>query len=432
MGSQTVTAVTEQRGSLKTNPSDLTPDTSRPILQIGELQVSSLNIIEQKGPFETAGEDPSPDFSAPIEQRKGAQFSEIDGEPDDTVILQAIATSANSPVSEDNLYEGPVEQFEKKVPQEDKPPGDSELIVQELIERNENTAEPVEQKPPVTNNINVQQADIIDLIFPPCGSIKNAVDSDILWRINDLGFPFDTSTLIFRVNGVPVQDSSNFSTTDLGTGIQIDYDPPDDFEFGTTVEIFLEISDTADPPNNFNLYCTFDTVPDTLPPIVSNVNVCDQENVSVTQTVEFDILDTGRGVDADSIILNIEGIPVCSGITLDGITVPGSGTGFHVTWEHEDDPFRFGYSISLAVEASDLANNPNRVLFVCCFDTEESNAPTFHNFDPEQCSSFIDTETGLQFEVYGLEHGVDISTLEVRVDNQLRKVFVRPRILRSQ
>jgi hypothetical protein len=43
----------------------------------------------------------------------------------------------------------------------------------------------------------------------------------------------------------------------------------------------------------------------------------------------------------------------------------------------------------------------------------------------------VDNTTGLTFEVYGASHGVDISTLEVRIDNKLRKVFVRPRILRD-
>jgi len=38
----------------------------------------------------------------------------------------------------------------------------------------------------------------------------------------------------------------------------------------------------------------------------------------------------------------------------------------------------------------------------------------------------------LSFEVYGNLDGVDISELEVRIDNKLRKVFVRPRILRSE
>ena len=84
------------------------------------------------------------------------------------------------------------------------------------------------------------------------------------------------------------------------------------------------------------------------------------------------------------------------------------------------------------MEASDLSALQNRVLFVCAFDVEESLPPVFINTDPDPCESFLDNRTGLSFEVYGVEHGIDISTLEVRVDNTLRKVFVRQKILRTE
>ena len=66
------------------------------------------------------------------------------------------------------------------------------------------------------------------------------------------------------------------------------------------------------------------------------------------------------------------------------------------------------------------------------FEGRESNVTEFINFDPLECASFVDNTTGLTFEVYGDIDGLDITTLEVRIDNKLRKVFVRPRILRSE
>jgi hypothetical protein len=84
------------------------------------------------------------------------------------------------------------------------------------------------------------------------------------------------------------------------------------------------------------------------------------------------------------------------------------------------------------MEAQDLSPLKNKALFICAFDVEESQAPIFVNPIPEPCDSFVDNRTGLFFEVYGVEHGVDITTLEVRVDNKLRKVFARPRILRAE
>jgi hypothetical protein len=143
------------------------------------------------------------------------------------------------------------------------------------------------------------------------------------------------------------------------------------------------------------------------------------------------VSDLGTGVDQDSITLAIEGITVCSGLSFSPISTV-SGSGFRGTWTHADDPFRFGSSVSVAIEATDLSPLENSSLFVCCFDVEQSNVPEFINFIPEPCDTFVDNQTGLTFEVYGDVDGVDITTLEVRVDNKLRKVVVRPRILRSE
>ena len=165
--------------------------------------------------------------------------------------------------------------------------------------------------------------------------------------------------------------------------------------------------------------------------------------MSITAPLSFDVVDFGQGVDPDSIRVSVEGVTVCSGLSLEAITsqdfvtisgasVGASVTGYTVTYEHPADPWRYDSNVTIALEARDLSPLKNRALFVCAFDTEGSVAPIFMNMQPEKCDSFIDNRTGLSFEVYGVEHGVDISTLEVRVDKKLRRVFVRPRILRTQ
>ncbi len=264
-----------------------------------------------------------------------------------------------------------------------------------------------------------------------------------MWRIRDFGFPFDVDSLIFTVEGIEVQDRSEFVVTNLPNGIQIFYDPPQNFAFDKQVVETITISDTAGPPNTFFLRCIWRTVPDVRPPIFRNISpACNSTDVSVTAPITFDVLDLGEGVDPDSINLLVEGITVCSGVTLEPITdqefVTISGvaeavqaTGYHVEYQHRDAPFRFESEVTIALQATDLASEPNTALFICCFATEESTEPLFVGPEPEPCDSFVDNRTGLYFEVYGVDHGIDISTLEVRVDNKLRKVFVRPRILRT-
>lgn len=422
MGSEIVTVIIEQKGSIATNPDGLSPSPSRPIQQFSLLPASSATLIEQRSSIRTSATG-ADEHSKPIEQTAGASFATDAMSPDECILEQVQIESGG--LTRDPDYDGLLEQFEKVI--------SDALIEQRTLERSPTAnGTPIEQKPQPSNTVQVDQENLIQLIFPPCGSTKNPVTTNILWRINDLGFPFDTSTLIFKVEGLEVQDSSGFTVTPIANGIEIVYDPASDFAYNHLVSVYFEIQDTAGPPNTVIMNCSFTTVKDTRPPVVHNLSPsCSSADVSVTAPVSFDVVDIGDGVDRDSIVLNIEGLVVCSGITYTPVTIPGSGTGYHVEWTHPEDPFRFDTNVSVAIEASDLSDDRNHTLFSCSFDTEISSLPVFENFSPESCESFVDNTTGLYFEVYGVEHGVDISTLEVRVDSALRRVYVRPRVIRT-
>lgn len=428
MGSKVITALVEQKGNRVTNPEGLVPEVSKPIQQIPSLETfpGDSNPIEQRFSAITFGGD-NLQFttSKPVEQIEGRIFpkSKIFGGDDDSIIEQRRAGTIDVVIGEP--YEGPLEQT-RLFP-------NTENLQQIETKRSLVDGTPIEQVSNKTNVVNIEQFEFIELIFPPCGSIKNPTNTNILWRIRDFGFPFDPGTLIFKVQGIEVQDSSSFTITDLGTGLELNYNPPDDFGFNTEVEIFVEIKDTASTINTFFARCSWTTVPDTRPPVIDNVVPCNQkDSVNITTPITFDVYDNGLGVDLSSITLSVEGVAVCEGLSFEPRVFPGLGNGFSVKWEDPEAPFRFGSNVTVAITASDLAEPQNSTLFICDFNTEESSPPVFQNFDPFPCESFMDTRTGLKFEVYGDLHGVDISTLEVRIDNKLKTVIVEPRILRSQ
>jgi len=441
MGSEIVDAVVIQIGRIGknlTNSEDLPVEFTKPIEQVPFPIIKTFESLEQRAELTTATEGTT-ELSNPIEQIIPPGFAITAGvlDPEGTKIIQQFIL-ASEPLKTigEPLYDGLLQQFRFRTDFIEAEPSDIELstpVQQFLTKTADGSSQPVQLEPTSTNEIDITQFDFIELIFPPCNSVKNPVDTDILWRIKDFGFEFNVETLIFRVNGVPVQDDPTFVVTSIAGGLQLAYDRPEDFGFEEEVEIFLTISDTAAPPNNFSFRCKWVTVPDTLAPRVFNVEPpCNSTDVDVLAPIEFDILDIGDGVDRDSVRLSVEGITVCSGVTLEETSIPSSGTGFHVIFEHDDDPFRFDSRVTIAIEAQDLSELQNSSIFVCCFETESSQGPTFLDFSPEPCESFVDINTGLSFEVYGLEDGIDISTLEVRVDNKLRKVFVRPRLLRSE
>lgn len=429
MGSELVVAIVEQKGQRKINPDNLSPSPSTPIEQQDQTPttVAPSQPLEQILKLTTASLG-SESFSKPVEQLAADSFATSSQSPDDCIIEQK-KLARNTLENPDT----PIEQivFVTANLRNDASPVSNPIEQRNLV-RDALGAQPLEQVAKEINTIQITQFDFTELVFPPCNSIKNPVETNILWRIKDFGFPFNVETLIFRVNGVPVQDTVNFTITAITNGLQLDYDPPESFDFDSDVQIVVTISDNAVPPNNFFYRCTWHTVEDNRPPTIALISPeCDEAGVDVKEPVVFSVFDSGEGVNQDSIVLSIEGIPVCSGLTFDAITT-NSGSGYTVTWDHLEDPFRFSSNVTVAIEASDLATVPNSSFFVCSFDTEESSVPEFINFDPAQCKTFVDNTTGLYFEVYGNLDGVDISTLEVRIDNALRKVYVRPRILRSE
>ncbi len=429
MGSEIMTTTVEQIGQLSTNPGGISPSTTRPIEQLDATPSTAApsELVQQLSTFSTQNA-----FSKPVEQQPGDTFNDAGARPDDCFIEQ------KKPERDNAGSDSPIEQQIFVTNNLRTNTTGLSQMEQRNLSRASVGADPIQQEPVKSNTINLTQFDFAELVFPPCNSIKNPINTNILWRIRDFGFSFDVETLIFKVNGIPVQDSSEFVVTALPSeeggpaGLQLDYNPPEDFDFDSTVTIILTISDNADPPNNFFYRCLWDTVEDSNPPVISLLSPeCDATNVDSKAPVVFSVLDVGKGVSQESIKFSIEGIPVCDGLTFDPITT-ASDSGFTVTWTHPDDPFRFDSSVSVAIEATDLSPLENSTFFVCCFQVEESSIPEFSNFDPLQCATFVDNATGLCFEVYGDMDGIDISTLEVRIDNKLRKVFVRPRILRSE
>lgn len=454
MGSEIIEVLTEQKGNLETNPDGIVPEVSRPIEQLAvpfDTNSSTTKPIQQRLLIKTKPDGHTDgEYSHPVTQvgefKSSSDFPDTDA---DHLLVQNLLVTGNHTNSLlEPKAKTPIQQVVFVSP--DSSRLDAQITSTRPIQQfntrtsGDSISRPVEQVDEVQTSINVTQFDFVELIFPPCNSTKNAVDSNILWRINDFGFTFDLESIIFIVKGVQVQERSGFVLTLLPAGLQIFYDPPEDFGFEEEVVVILTIDDTAVPPNSFYLRCAWSTVPDVRPPFFRNVTpACNSTAVDSFAPISFDVLDFGEGVDGDSVRLSVEGVTVCSGITLvqltsqdfttiSGIPVGATVTGYHVTYVHPNVPWRYGSNVTISMEAQDLSPLKNKALFICAFDVEESQAPIFVNPIPEPCDSFVDNRTGLSFEVYGVEHGVDITTLEVRVDNKLRKVFVRPRILRAE
>ncbi len=411
MGFKTVVAVVNQIARLSQDPTH-----SKPLQQVAPFStvLGKSKPLQQTVPITTVEAR-----SKPIEQEKAVEFSSV-LRPASVIEQRALQTEQDSKSS-------PLQQLKFN--------SNSKILEQFDITNDASFSKPLEQRDFPIGQEDIEQFDFIEDTFPACGSIKNPVNTDIRWRVRDFNFALDVDTIIFKVQGIEVQDTDDFTVTLLGGspgGLELQYDSPIDYLHGTEILVTLFIQDIAVPVNTFEFRCLWETVPDVRSPIFSNIQPeCDSTGVDSFAPISFDVTDVGTGVDLESIQVTVEGMVVCSGLSFEAITTVVSGTGFHGIYIHPDSPFKYGSNVTLGLQASDLSTNRNSTLFVCCFSVEESDGPEFMNFDPLQCHIFVDNRTGLTFEVYGTEQGVDIATLEVRVDNKLRKVIVRPRILRE-
>ncbi len=247
MGSEVITALTIQKGNLETNPDGFSPEVSKPITQFPADFDTSSEPIEQRFRARTspAGHTGSAN-SSPIEQRGDLVFAPgfPDVESDHALQQLRFVTGNHSASFVSPQSKTPIQQLEF---------ADSGEPVQQftISTAGSSFSRPIQQEPVINNTVQITQFDFIDLVFPPCFSSKNAVNTNILWRIRDFGLPLDAETLIFKINGIEVQDTPEFVLTSLINGLQLFYNPPSNFSYDQPVVVILIIDDTAEPPNTF-------------------------------------------------------------------------------------------------------------------------------------------------------------------------------------
>ena len=76
-------------------------------------------------------------------------------------------------------------------------------------------------------------------IIPVPYSIRNAPDTNLWLRLRDPSYPLNPDTLIFKVNGVDI--TANCVVNRVINGVEIFYDPPVDFTYGSRVYVDLSI-----------------------------------------------------------------------------------------------------------------------------------------------------------------------------------------------
>ena len=186
--------------------------------------------------------------------------------------------------------------------------------------------------------------------------------------------------------------------------------------------VWFQVYDEDPTPNLMDVMYWWYVIDDFRAPTITNqYPVPFAADVNIDTYIQFDVLDTGYGVDPDAITLTIEG-SIVEPLTLTVIT-----DGYRVRYDPPAD-FLYGQQVEITIEAQDLNDNVARDSYY--FTTGVSDGPWFHGAFPRKCAEGIIIDSRVMLQVYGIDHGINTGSILVKIDRKTREIEMRPIIYR--
>lgn len=273
----------------------------------------------------------------------------------------------------------------------------------------------------------------MDYFLPTCYSIKNPRSVNIEFIIFPQTYALDIPTFSFKIREVntifnydsgfrEVSDEGTITPIDIGGGrysIHFFYSPFPWYKFYSRVHCRLRIYDTDTPPNLFRFNCYFDVIEDYIAPtVITTSPQCGETGVPKDVDICATIDDVGTGVNPDSVVLMLDGIPVTPFLYT-------TASGVLLTYSPSVD-FNSGAGVSLSIRAFDTNNN--LMLESCRFYITDSDAPAIVSEDI--CSDVVDNRFSFYFDVFDIGGDVKFDTVKLFLNNKLADIIVRPVIER--
>jgi hypothetical protein len=288
----------------------------------------------------------------------------------------------------------------------------------------------------VNTDDTIDQFIFIIEVVPAWYSEKNPIVQDIFIRISPFQSDLQQSTFVMYVKNDWTRDGNTHTTgwknvtgdctiTPFGTptGLQIEYDPaPDTWEYNSRVWVWFQVYDSDPIPNLMDVMYWWYVIDDFRQPTITNqYPVPFATDVNVDTYIQFDVLDTGYGVDPDASTLTLEG-SIVEPLTFTAIT-----DGYRIRYDPPVD-FFYGQQVEITIEAQDLNDNVARDSYY--FTTGVSDGPWFHGAFPRKCAEGIIIDSRVMLQVYGIDHGIKTGSILVKIDRKTREIEMRPIIYR--
>ena len=258
--------------------------------------------------------------------------------------------------------------------------------------------------------------------IPKFWSVKNPIDTNIWIRLRPYAYSLSLTTAKMFVREVwwdgdtgyvDVTSQLTKQTFDAGGGIlglELTYNPAQDFHHNSVVYVFIEVYDIAPSPNRITTSYWFEVIPDYKAPYLENLSPSrEQENVNVDTDIYFEVKDDGAGVDIDTLELYIN-----SRIVTPTSIVKVSDNHYKVTYTPSTN-FFFNKRITVGVIVDDLTDYTNYLNDRYAFYTVESDDILFTEFLPGACKRGLSRFMDVSFVALGIGSGIDRDTLRLQV-----------------
>jgi len=292
------------------------------------------------------------------------------------------------------------------------------------------------------DDVDIDQFKFIEDAIPAFWSEKNPTNTNIWIRLRPFAYDLNGSTLIFRVKEISyagdtgyidVSSSCVVTPFDAGGGLQgldILYNPPNDFHHNAVVYVSIEVYDAAPVPNIILTDYWFRIIPDYKAPYIINENPArEEEDVGINTNISFDIIDAGVGVNIDTLELHVNARRIQTH------TVSVISGGYHVIYNPSKD-FNYGETVEITIKIKDASDYENMLYDMWRFYIAGSTGPWIDrgSFDPRNCARGVYRKrTGISFNVYGInDTGIDEESILVTIGGKERNVVITPIIYRRE
>ncbi len=282
--------------------------------------------------------------------------------------------------------------------------------------------------------VKLNQFVFVEDAIPKFWSEKNPIDTNIWIRLRPFAFSLNNSTLRMWVREdsydgdtgyYEVTHSLTLTNFDAGgsmLGIEVLYNPPQDFLYGSLIFVRIEVYDRAYIPNFIYTEYWFKVTPDYKAPYLFNLSP-DREDteVAVDISIHFEIMDVGTGIDINSLECLLNSVRMDNNYL--NIEVVSK---YHikVTYTPAEDLF-FSKDYKVSVKVQDTSPNANRMNDSYTFYTADSTGVLIIDPNPGVCKGGMNRFQNVSVKVLADGNGVDVDSIRMQVFNK----DVHPRIL---